>query len=89
MGSTDRADEEMDMVALIKKRVEFGDYSVDPQAVATAMLARCGALGDSGGCKGGRRPPLTALRWSEVLVAAQPVGGDARERKTLTGHDPA
>ena len=65
------------MVSVIKERLEVGEYSVDPQAVATAMLARCGERG------------LFGAMWSEVLVAAQPVGGDARERKTLTGHDPA
>lgn len=64
------------MVSLIKQRLEVGDYAVDPQAVATAMLARCG-----------ERTKLSDL-WSEVLVAAQSIG-DPRERETLAGPDPA
>lgn len=40
MGSGGRADEDRDMVSVIKERVEVGEYSIDPKAVATAMLAR-------------------------------------------------
>jgi hypothetical protein len=75
------------MVSVIKERLAVGEYSIDPQAVATAMLARCGGQ-DLGGCKGGRRPPLTAL-WSEVLVAAQPGDGGSVKRETFAGHDAA
>ena len=77
------------MVSVIKQRLEAGEYSIDPQAVATAMLARRDGLGALGGCKTGRCPPLTSLLWSQVLVAPQPGARDAGERETFAGHDPA
>ncbi len=89
MGSAGRADEEKDMVSVIKERIEVGEYSIDPQAVATAMLHRCGAIIDPGSPKGARRPSLSALLWSEVLVAAQPRGAGPGKRETFAGHDPA
>ena len=65
------------MVSVIKERLEVGEYSVDPQAVATAMLARCGERS------------LFGAMWSEVLVAAQLLSGDAGEGEVFAGHDPA
>ena len=65
------------MISVIKERLELGEYSVDPQAVATAMLARSGEGG------------LFGAMWSEVLVAAQLLGGDAGEGDAFAGHDPA
>ncbi len=57
------------MVSVIKERVEVGEYSVDPQAVATAMLSRC------------TERSLLGELWSEMLVAMQPSGGAAGERE--------
>ena len=86
MGRTGGADEEKDMVSVIKERLDVGTYSIDPQAVATAMLAH---IGGPGGCKGGRCPPLTSFLWSEMLVAPQLGGGDAGEHDAFAGPDPA
>ena len=77
------------MVSVIKERLAVGEYSIDPQAVATAMLTRFGALGDPGGCKVGPAPPSSALPSSEVLVAAQAGGAGPGKRETFAGHDPA
>ncbi len=77
MGLADGADEGRDMVSVIKERVEFGEYPIDPQVVATAMLARCTG-----------RNTLSDL-WSEVLVAAQPARGHAGQGETVARHDPA
>lgn len=77
MGSGGLADEERGMVSVIRARVEVGEYSIDPEAVATAMLARYG-----------ERDTLSEL-WSEMLVAAQFGGRAAGERKPFAGYDPA
>ncbi len=63
------------MVSAIKESLDGGEYSVDPQAVALAMLARCGT------------PEKLGDLWSEVLVAAQPDPRDAGERQAFAGHD--
>ena len=77
MGSGGRDDEEGDMVSAIRERVAVGEYAIDPQAVATAMLARCG-----------EQNTLSEL-WSEVLVAAQLGGRPAGEQKPFPHFDPA
>ncbi len=89
MGSRGRADEDRYMVSVIKERLAVGEYSIDPQAVAAAMLARCDETSALGGYEAAQRPPLASVLWSQVLVAAQSLGGDAGERETLAGHDPA
>jgi hypothetical protein len=75
MGPADRGDEEWDMVSAIKESLDVGEYSVDPQAVAAAMLARCA------------KPEKLGDLWSEVLIAPQPGRGDAGERQAFAGHD--
>ena len=75
MGPADRADERWDMVSAIKESLDVGEYSVDPQAVAAAMLARCG------------KPEKLGDLWSEVFVAAQPNPPDTGERQAFAGHD--
>ena len=77
MVSGGRDDEERDMVSVIRERVEVGEYSIDPHAVATAMLARCG-----------ERTMLGEL-WSEMLVAAQSGGRAAGEQQPFARYDPA
>ena len=77
MRSGGRDDEERDMVSVIRERLEVGEYAIDPHAVATAMLARCG-----------ERNTLSEL-WSEVLVAAQFGDRAAGEREPLAGYDSA
>lgn len=77
MGPYGRAVEKDHMVSVLKERVELGDYRVDPEVVAAAMLARCGersVLGDL--C-------------SKVLVSAQLGSLDARQRNALAGPDQA
>ncbi len=63
------------MVSQIKESLDVGEYSVDPWAVAAAMLARCG------------KPKALDDLWSEVLVATQPGSGDAGERQAFAGDD--
>lgn len=53
------------MVLEIKELLEAGAYSVDPEVVAAAMLARCAKPSDLGDLL------------SKVLVAAQPGSGEA------------
>ncbi len=65
------------MVSAIRERVAVGEYAIDPQAVATAMLARCG-----------ERSTLSEL-WSEMLVTAQFGSRAAAEQEPLAGFDPA
>ncbi len=77
MAFRSRADDRVDMVELIKERVEGGVYAVDSHRVAEAILARRG-----------EGITLRSL-WSEMLVAVQPGGGDPRERDAFAGHDPA
>lgn len=65
------------MISVLRERIQVGDYRIDPQQVATAMLARWDRAGG------------LATAWSEMLVAAQPVGGEPGESHALAGHDPA
>ena len=75
MGNSRQADDDRHMVEVLRQRVLGGDYTVDPRAVAEAMLAR-------------RREPSS--RWalcSEVLIAPQPTLGSPGERESLAGDD--
>lgn len=67
MGPGDPGDERENMISVIKERLEGGEYSIDPKAVAAAMLIR-----------GRERTKLGDL-WSEVLVAPQVRGCDPDE----------
>ena len=75
MGISPEADDERHMVEVLRERVSGGDYSVDPRAVAEAMLARRLERG---------------MMWalcSEMLIAVQPTLGSPAERESLAGDD--
>lgn len=77
MGIARQADDARPMVEGLRERVLGGDYTVDPRAVAEAMLARRRAPA-----------PVWALR-SEMLIAAQPTLGRPGERESPAGDDPS
>ena len=76
MGDPARPDDERSMVQELRQRVAGGEYTVDPHAVAEAILSR--------------RPPRTGLAslCSEMLVAAQLSAGGG-QGDSVTRDDPA
>ena len=77
MGISRQGDDDRDMVEVLRERVLDGDYTVDPRAVAEAMLARL------------REPRPPWASWSKMLVAVEPSLGSSGEREPLAGDDAA
>jgi len=70
-----QADDDRHMVEVLRERVLGGEYTVDPRAVAEAMLARRRERGSM------------AVESSEMLIAVQPTLGRPGESESLAGDD--